>query len=157
MDQDQKKILGEILEKAREAAVAYYELRGAPLGITGEVGEFEAARLLGLKLAEVRKPGYDATDRHGTTFQIKTRALQRRAKNNGRVGSINLEKEWDKVLLVLLDQELRPTEIWEATRASVTDALLAPGSKARNERGALAISKFKSLGERVWSRDGNTA
>jgi len=149
MDQDQQKTLGEILERAREAAVAYHELRGAPLGITGEVGEFEAARLLGLRLEPARTAGFDATDGEDIKYQIKARALQY-GKRNGRVGSINLEKEWDKVLLVLLDHKLRPTEIWEASRASVTEALQAPGSKARNERGALAISKFKSIGQKVW-------
>lgn len=36
--------IGEVLDRAREAAVAYYKLTGRPLGITGEVGEYGAAR-----------------------------------------------------------------------------------------------------------------
>jgi hypothetical protein len=41
----------------------------------------------------------------------------------------------------------------EATRAAVEDALMEPGSKARNERGALSVSKFKSIGIEVWNRE----
>ena len=54
------------------------------------------------------------------------------------------------MLMVLLDENLDATEIYEADRKPVIAALTAPGSKARNERGALAVSKFKSIGRLVW-------
>ena len=46
-----------ILEKAKEAAVEYYRLTGKPLGITGEIGEYWAAKHLNLKLAPARQDG----------------------------------------------------------------------------------------------------
>lgn len=55
-------------------------------------------------------------------------------------------------LLVLLDESLEAFEIHEAMRADILTALSAPGSKARNERCALAISKFKSIGKKRWER-----
>jgi hypothetical protein len=67
--------------------------------------------------------------------------------------SINTEKEWDAVLMVLLDQNFDAFEIHEAQRADIVAALTAPGSKARNERGALAISKFKAIGKLRWTRN----
>ncbi len=60
--------INEILARAKQAAVDYYRLTGKPLGITGEVGEYEAARLLGLALADARAPGYDATDEYGVRY-----------------------------------------------------------------------------------------
>ena len=51
-----------------------------------------------------------------------------------------------------MDEALDATAIYEADRESVLVALAAPGSKARNERGALGVSKFKSIGKLVWSR-----
>jgi hypothetical protein len=54
------------------------------------------------------------------------------------------------VLLVSMDEHFIATSIWEADRTAIEGALPAPGSKARNERGALAISKFKNLGRQVW-------
>jgi len=145
--------IGEILARAKGAAVDYYRLTGKPLGITGEVGEYEAARLLGLTLADARAPGYDATDGSGLRYQIKARAISVAGRRKSqRLGSIRLDHEWDAVLLVLMDEALQTLEIWEADRDAVVEALTTPGSKARNERGALAVSKFKQIGRRVWPR-----
>ena len=47
----------EVLAHAKQAAVDYYRLTGKPLGITGEVGEYEAARLLGLTPRRGPRPG----------------------------------------------------------------------------------------------------
>jgi hypothetical protein len=51
----------EILANAKILAQKYYALTGKPLGITGEVAEYEAARILGVKLTQARQSGYDAT------------------------------------------------------------------------------------------------
>jgi hypothetical protein len=68
-----------------------------------------------------------------------------------RLGCINIRKDWDAVLLALLDENFNATEIHEAKRKAVLSALLAPSSKARNERGALRVSKFKSVGKLSFS------
>jgi hypothetical protein len=52
-----------------------------------------------------------------------------------------------------LDKEFNAVEIHEAERGAVITALSAPGSKARNERGALAIGKFKAIGQLRWRRN----
>ena len=57
-----------------------------------------------------------------------------------------------QVLLVLMDADLEVLSMHEAGRTEVVRALLAPGSKARNERGVLSISKFKAIGHEVWKR-----
>lgn len=143
---------GEILDRARQAAIAYYELTGKPLGITGEIGEYLAAKILGLQLADARSPGYDATDDQGRRIQIKARCIPCDKKLNGqRLGSIRLKHQWDCVMLVLLDERFDPLAIFETDRASLEAALMKPGSKARNERGALSVSKFKSIGAQIWS------
>ena len=148
---DDPTLLGDILRRAKQAAFDYYRLTGKPLGITGEVGEYEATRLLGLTLADARTPGYDAVDPSGCRYQIKTRALDKAGRRRSQqIGRIKVDNEWDAILLVLLDQHFQPEEIWKAERETVIAALTKPGSKARNERGALSTSKFKQIGERVW-------
>jgi hypothetical protein len=143
--------IADLLKQARAIAIEYYRLTGKPLGITGEVGEYEAARLLGLELAVAREAGFDAVDQNGRHLQIKSRSIPRAKKLTGqRLGSIDLDKPWDAVILVLMDEEFLPVAIYEADRAAITEALQRPGSKARNERGALAISKFRSIGRQVW-------
>ncbi|MCV9962195.1 hypothetical protein OIU34_09820 [Pararhizobium sp. BT-229] len=137
------------LERARDVAVEYYRLTGKPLGITGEIGEYFAAKLLGLDLAVARTAGYDAVGADGRRVQIKSRALS--STGSHRVGGIKLTHDWHTVVLVIMSQDFVPLVIYEAERAAVEKAILAPGSKARNERGALAISKFKSIAQCVWS------
>jgi hypothetical protein len=43
--------IAEVISKARAVAMEYYRLTGKPLGITGEICEYEAARILGLTLS----------------------------------------------------------------------------------------------------------
>lgn len=145
---DPKKIIG-IIEAAKLLAREYRSFTGKPLGITGEVGEFEAANLLDLDLAPARTPGYDAVDEAGKRYQIKTRRLADYPKPGQRIGAIKLEQAWDAALLVLLNENFDPVEIHEAERPEVEGALTAPGSKARNHRGQLSVSKFKSIGRCV--------
>jgi len=61
------------------------------------------------------------------------------------------------VLPVLLDEHFDALAIHEAERTPVLAALTAPGSKARNERGALSRSKFRSIGRLVWEPAGPSA
>lgn len=150
---DPKKISG-IIEVSKMLANKYREYTGKPLGITGEVGEYEAAAILGLRLATARTPGHDAKDSRGNRYQIKTRVILPGSNPGQRLGSIKLQEKWEYVLLVLLDENLDPTEIHQATRAAVKKALEHPGSTARNVRGQLGVGKFKNIGKRVWARGG---
>jgi len=150
--------LGKVIEEAKKVAKEYKRLTGRPLGITGEVVEYEAARALNLELSEVRQEGYDAICRVDGTerrIQIKGRCIPSNAKPGQRLGSINLDKEWDTVLLVILDEAFEPIEMYEAPRVKVKEALTRPGSKARNERGQLGISQFKNIAKKVWVRKEN--
>lgn len=144
-----------VLAEAKKLAQQYRALTGKPLGITGEVAEYEAARILGVELTPARQAGYDATEiREGQPFrlQIKGRCVLKGSKSGQRMGSIDIQKEFDAVLLVLLDGDLEATAIYEAPRQAVISALTAPGSKSRNERGALGVAKFKSIGTVRWLR-----
>jgi len=144
----------EILSAAKVLAARYFALTGKPLGVTGEVAEFEAADKLGLTLAPPRYPDYDGfrnsngrTERH----QIKGRAVDPSDRYRGRVPSIEYDREFDSVTLVLLDRSsYSALEIWQASREAVRDRLQAPGSKARNERNSMAISQFISIARKIW-------
>lgn len=152
---DSGEVMG-LLAEAKKIARQYYRLTGKPLGITGEVAEYEASRLLNVKLTPARQAGYDATEGIGVTtrkLQIKGRCLPRGCTPGQRLGSLQQSKDWDAVLMVLLDAEFNATEIWEAERAPLLAALCRPGSRARNERGALGVVQFKKLGKLRWSAE----
>lgn len=143
-----------LLRQAKKLAVEYYGLTGKPLGVTGEVAEYEAAEKLGLTLTNARSPCFDAyREWHGQQerFQIKGRAVSFLDKYRGRVPRIRCDGEFEAVLLVLLDRAtFEAIEIWRAERDKVRARLDAPGSRARNERGSLGISQFKSIADKVW-------
>lgn len=63
----------DLIDRVKPLAAKYYRLTGKPLGVTGELGEQEVARLLDLQLAPARTAGHDATDRQGRKYQIKAR------------------------------------------------------------------------------------
>ncbi len=145
----------EIISEVKALAKEYYALTGKPLGVTGEVAEVEAARLLGLELAVAREPGYDAirwVGRKKVKVQIKSRRLLTGPKY-GRLGKIDIAKPWDTIMLVLLNENYDVIEICEANRPAIMKALQKPGSKARNVRGQLSLSQFKAISEVVWERE----
>jgi hypothetical protein len=108
--------------------------------------------LLRLELAPPRSPGFDAVDPlTGRRYQIKARALLPGAAT-GQIGSIKQTGDWNAVLLVLMSPDFEPSAIYEAERADVIAALTKPGSKARNERGALSVTKFKAISRQVWPK-----
>ena len=145
----------QILGEAKKLAQRYRRLTGKPLGITGEVAEYEAARILGVELTPARQAGYDAIERKGgivRRLQIKGRCLLPNCKPGQRLGSIEVKKDWDAVMMVLLNENFDAMEIHVAERDAVLAALSAPGSRSRNERGALGVNKFKAIGKLLWSR-----
>jgi hypothetical protein len=89
----------QILRDAKVLARRYYHLTGKPLGVTGEIAEFEAARILDLELELARQAGYDATEtRDGLTLkiQIKGRYFPNVKLRGGRLGSIDLKQPFDR-------------------------------------------------------------
>jgi hypothetical protein len=138
-----------LLQQAKKLAKRYLELTGRPLGITGEIAEAEAARLLNLELAPARTAGYDAL-RGTERLQIKGRVLHPKGGIE-RVGAINKDKDWDAVLLVILDQNYDAAKIYEASREVVITEMArhGPDSEAR-AKGKLQVSTFCQIAQQVW-------
>lgn len=144
----------QILNDVKRLAVEQDEVTGKPLGVTGEIAEVEAADKLGLELADPRMKGYDAIRPHGSRAFRSDQGpahSQRQETLSGTRLEDRSDQAFDTVALVLLDPNYDAIEIWEAPRQEVEARINAPGSKARNERGSLGISQFKSIAERAWT------
>jgi hypothetical protein len=142
-----------LLKQARTLAKRYRELTGRPLGITGEIAEAEAVRLLKVELAPVRTAGYDVIRRTRTgieRLQVKGRVVYSKSMAGQRIGTLSVKKKWDGVLLVLMDGNFDTIKIFEAARRPLVKAIKRPGSTARNERGALSVTLFCRIGHQVW-------
>ncbi len=146
-----------LITEARKLAADYRRATGKPLGgVSSEICQHDAARLLDLEICDSRAGGYDAIgrgSRSGKKIQIKGRAIFDERKSGYRIGQLKTDQEWDSVMLVLMDENLEPFEIYEAERAAIMADLEQAKESRRSTRGAMSVAKFKNLARLVWSLD----
>lgn len=144
-----------LMSEARRIAAEYRKATGKVLGISSEIARHDAARLMNLELTDDQNAGCDAIGhgtREGKRIQIKGRAIFDEQKGGQRVGQLKTEQAWDSVMVVMMDEDYEPTEIYEADRADVVEAINESDSK-RAKRGAMSLAKFKIISRLVWTRE----
>ncbi|AKH19013.1 hypothetical protein [Sedimenticola thiotaurini] len=144
-----------LISQARQLAAEYRRTMGKPLpGISNEIALHDAIRLLKLTPVDASVGGYDAVDpaRDGLRIQIKSRTIFDESKTGQRIGQIKAEQPWDSVVLVLMDDNYEPYEIYEADRDDLLE-FMEKSSSSRAKRGALSVARFKMIGRLAWSRD----
>lgn len=146
-----------LITEARRLAAEYRRATGKALpGVGAEIAENDAARLLDLELVKDESLGYDALGRGkraGKRIQIKSRTIFDEAKGGQRLGQLKTGQDWDSVVLVLMDDNYEPTEIYEAERADLLQAVAEAETSKRAKRGALSVAKFKIISKLIWTRE----
>ena len=146
--------IDKLIAETRRLAAEFRRSTGQTLPVSGEIARYDAARILGLTLCEQRTAGIDAIgngDREGQRIQVKSRVITQDKKSGARIGQLNPNGDWDTVLLVIMDQDYEPCEIYEATREEIQEAMTS--SSSRSSRGALSVAKFKIISWLVWTRE----
>ena len=141
--------------EARKLAADFRKATGKPLGISNEIAVHDVIRLMHLKPVEAGVGGHDAIgtgEREGKRIQIKGRTWNPDAKTTQRIGQIKMEAEWDSIMLIIMDENYEPLEIYEAERDDIVETVKKT-SKKRRSRGAMSLHKFKALGKQVWSKE----
>ncbi len=147
-----------LISEARRIAAEYRRTTGKSLGLSSEIAKHDACRLLDLEPCESPPGGYDAVgrgERDGVRVQIKGRAIFEEGKSGQRIGQFKTNQDWDRVVLVLMDKNFEPYEIYEVDREDVEDALDDAGSSSRKRRGAMSVARFKKISRLVWDRAQN--
>jgi len=142
-----------LMLQARKLAADYRRATGKPLGISNEIAVHDVIRLMKLVPAEPGAGGYDAIgtgSREGRYIQIKGRTIFDDSKGGERIGQVKMDQEWDSIMLIIMDEDYEPSEIFEATREAIIEAM-ADISPKRAKKGALSVARFKAIGEIVWS------
>ncbi len=130
------KQIDEIVSQAISSAIKYEKLTGRKLGITGEIGEYKVCKKLGLNLLKDRQSaGYDAVDKDGKKYQIKTRRV---SGKKGRIGKFS-EHFFDFAVLALLDENYEITDLFTVEFDKINEIISI--AKNRNP----SFSKFKSV------------
>ncbi len=145
-----------LISEARKLAADYRKATGKNLGgVSGEIALNDAARLLDLELCDSNTSGYDAVGRgrlKGKKIQIKGRVIFDEGKSAQRIAQLKVDQAWDSVVLVLMNEDYEPVEIYELDRKEVMEDLAGSDSK-RKSRGAMSVAKFKIIGRLVWAED----
>jgi len=144
-----------LIAQARVLAAEYRRTMGKPLpGISSEIAEHDAVKLLKLQPHTSGEGGFDAVDpaRDGKRIQIKSRTIFDESKSGQRIGQMKLDRQWDSVLLVLMDEEYEPYEIYEAERQDILD-FIDKSSSSRAKRGAMSVARFKIISHLAWTRE----
>ncbi len=142
-----------LIAQARQLAAEYRRTMGKPLpGISNEIAEHDATRLLNLEAVSSPEAGWDAVDPEtGARIQIKSRTIFDESKSGQRIGQLKMNQEWDSVVLVLMDEDYEPYEIYQASRDDLAEFVDA-SSSSRQKRGAMSVARFKVIGELVWDK-----
>jgi len=149
--------LDKLMTEARRLAREYREVTGRSLPISAEIAKYDAVRLLDLEADDRAQAGYDALGtgpRAGRKVQIKGRAIFDERKAGQRLGQLKLDKDWDLLIVVLMDEQFETFEIYEVERAEIENALRDSAGSRRKGRGALSIKRVKIIGHLAWTREG---
>ncbi len=144
-----------LISQARQLAADYRRTMGKPLpGVSNEIALHDAMRLLQLVPAGQNPGGYDAIDpeRSNKRIQIKSRTIFDDNFGSQRIGQIKVEQEWDSVVLVLMDEDYEPFEIYEVDRDELLE-YVDKSSSSRAKRGVLSVSRFRIIGRLAWTRE----
>jgi len=147
--------LDKLITETRRLAAEYRRATGKSLAVSSEIAKHDACVQLQLELInQDESGGYDAIGLQAPwknlRLQIKGRAIFDEGKSGQRIGQLKMEKEWDAVVLVLMDEEFNPFEMYLAARHDILDAMEDDTSKRRN-RGAMSVAKFKHIARCVWT------
>jgi hypothetical protein len=136
----------QLVERIANLACLYRQRFRKSLGVTAEIGEYKAAKLLNLKLEQGNiNKGFDARDAKGNRVQIKTRVYVRKSERTGLFNNC----DFDYALLVLLSNEYEVIEIHRAERKAVVKEL----KKQTYSRPSIPINRFKKIGKPVYRKD----
>jgi hypothetical protein len=141
-----------LIAETRRIAKEYRLATGKTLPVTPEIAINDAISILELIPNDTKNPGYDAIyekDGERLKVQIKGRAIFDDKKGGYRIGQVKVEQEWDAIILVIMNADFMPEEIYMADREIILDEL--EEKKKNNKKGAMTLAKFKLISELLWT------
>ena len=150
--QEYLKNVSDIIPEVKRLASLYYKRLGRPLGVTGEIAEYEVIKKFGYNPAEPRATGHDSyrvINKKNQLIEIKGRVLQPDSSPGGRLGRIKKNSDCVAVILVLFNENYEATNFYEAPYLEIENFLSSATGKAETERRQLHLSKFISLAKEI--------
>jgi hypothetical protein len=146
--------LDKLMDETRRLAAEYRRSTGSTLPVSAELAKFDAIHLLGLRTLDEPMNGVDAlrdTEQGVERVQIKGRVIFDAKKNSQRVGQLNLDANWDEIVLVMMNEDYQCTAIFSVTKTQLCLVLDEQQGGKNNTRGALSVKKFQAISQQVWA------
>ncbi len=143
--------IGKLVDQTRKLCVEWHA-QGKTTGMTGEVAAFDAAQALNLELCQDHTLGYTAIgtgERKDKKILVKGRAIFKEQKSRARLGQLQMDIDWDLLVLVLLDDKFEAQEIFEASRLVIEKE--QDEQKTSKRKGSMTVAKFKRIATLVWT------
>ena len=147
--------IDKLINETRRLAAEFKRSTGTMLPVSGEIARYDVSTLLKLKLSDDVNCGYDAVgseQRDGLRVLIKSRVVGDCIKSGHRIGQLNVNGNWDIIILSLMDNEFEPMEMYQLDRETVINTLSSSNRKP-GKRGAISVAKFKIIGTLAWTRE----
>ena len=141
-----------LITETRRIAKEYREATGKILPVTPEIAINDAISILDLIPNNDNSKAYDAyyeCEDGRLKVQIKGRAIFNEKRQGHRIGQLKIEQEWDAIILVIMNSDFMPEEIYLAKRQSILDEL--EDKQLNNKKGPMTIAKFKLISELLWT------
>lgn len=143
-----------LIAETRRIAKEYRLATGKTLPVTPEIAINDAISILELSPNDGNTPGYDAVlnrNDEQLKVQIKGRVIFDDKKSGHRIGQIKTEQDWDAIIVVIMNADFMPEEIYMSKRDVILDEL--EEKKKNNKKGAMTLAKFKLISELLWTAD----
>jgi hypothetical protein len=141
-----------LIAETRRIAKEYRLATGKTLPVTPEIAINDAISILDLLANDGNISGYDAIYAKGEErlkVQIKGRVIFNEKKQGHRIGQLKIEQQWDAIILVIMNADFMPEEIYIAKRDVILHEL--EEKKKNNKKGAMTLAKFKIISELLWT------
>ena len=139
-----------LITETRRIAKEYRLATGKTLPVTAEIAINDAISILEMQSNKTKNVGYNAIYNRGgenLKVQIKGRAIFDDKKGGYRIGQLKVEQDWDAIILVIMNADFMPEEIYMAERDIILDEL----EKKTNKKGAMTLAKFKLISALLWT------
>lgn len=140
------------MQETKMLASKYYKLTGKLLPVSNELACFYTKKILGFKSVDNIEKGVDLLGVNlwqDFKIQVKSRIILDKKQSRLMIGQISSDGTWDCILLVLLNQEYEPFEIYIAPRNLIMQNI----SERKSKRGSISIAKFKSISKKIWENE----
>lgn len=135
----------QLIDNIISLAIGYRQRFGKSLGVTSEIGEYKASKLLMLDRAQGNiNKGFDAVDSEGKKVQIKSRICSR---NKGRTGVFK-NYDFDYAVLVLMSEKYEIICIYKLGKQEIKEEI----ERQHYTKNSLPINKFIKIAKQVYSQ-----